>query len=81
MSFHVYIEPELVEQLELLCKKTGRKRNAIMREALRSYLESNAQTKWPDAVFQFKPDPTLEPFETSRCEFLPERQGIFSPEQ
>jgi hypothetical protein len=81
LGFHVYIEPDLQEKLELLCKKTGKKRNAIMREALRSYLERNCQSSWPKAVFAFVCDPALRTFESFRSEFPPEREDLFAGDQ
>ncbi|MGH9548333.1 MAG: hypothetical protein ACRD3W_03120 [Terriglobales bacterium] len=81
MSFHVYIEPELQQKLELFCQRTGRKRNAVMREALRNFLEQSTQITWPEAVFSFKPYPELDSFESMRSDFPPERKDIFSTDK
>ena len=81
MSFHVYVEPELEHQLEALCKRTGKKRNAVVREALREYVTRQSERPWPKAVFQFKPDPNLVRFETTRTDLPVERDSIFSDDQ
>ncbi len=77
MSFHVYVEPELERKIEDLCKKTGRKRNAIVREALKEFVEKHSTQAWPDAVFDFKPNSKLARFESFRGDLLPERDNIF----
>jgi hypothetical protein len=78
LSFHVYIEPALEAKLDSLCKKTGEKRNAIVRKALREYVESRLVTEWPEDLFQFKPDKSLQRFESSRTEFTSDRDDIFA---
>lgn len=77
MSFHVYIEPELESKLDSLCKKTGEKRNAIVRKALREYVESQLNSEWPENLFDFKPDKSLPRFEEYRREFSADRDDIF----
>lgn len=78
MSFHVYVEPELEEKIEAVCKKTGRKRNTIVREALREYVEKLASQEWPDDVFRFKPDAELSRFESLRENMYQQRDDIFA---
>ena len=77
MSFHVYLEPELESGIEILIKQTGRKRNSLVREALRDYLEKHLNKAWPAAVFNFKPEPRLVPFESLRGELSADRDDIF----
>lgn len=77
MSFHVYLEPDLEVKLASLCKKTGKKRNAIVREALREYVDQHLNSAWPKGFFDFLPDPNLVPFENARMEDLIERGDIF----
>jgi hypothetical protein len=77
MSFHVYVEPELQDRLDALCKKTGRKRNALVREALRQYVEKEAAASWPASLFDFKPDPSFVRFESLRDDLPPDRGNIF----
>ncbi len=81
MSFHVYIEPELESKLESLCKKTGEKRNSVVRKALREYVESQLAVEWPEAVFQFIPVKSLPRFEANRDHFSSDRDDIFRQEQ
>ncbi len=78
MNFHVYIEQELESKLELLCKKTGSKRNSLVREALREYLKNHLSQQWPESVFDFKPDRHLPRFESLRGDLPPDRDNIFT---
>lgn len=80
MSFHVYVEPDLERKIEDLCKKTGRKRNAIVREALKEFVEKHSTQAWPDAVFNFRPNSKLARFESLRADLPPERDNIFAGE-
>lgn len=77
MSFHVYLEPDLELKLASLCKKTGKKRNAIVREALRDYVDQHLNTDWPKGFFDFAADPNTPAFEDARKEELFERGDIF----
>lgn len=77
MSFHVYLEPELQSKVDAFCKKTGQKRNSVIRDALRNYLDDKSELKWPPAVFDFKADPNLPRFESFRDEFPEERDDVF----
>ena len=81
MSFHVYVEPDLEQKIEDLCKRTGRKRNAIVREALREYVDKCSPQDWPDDVFNFKPNSKLTRFESLRAELLADRDDIFATEE
>lgn len=78
MSFHVYVEPELEQKIEAVCKRTGRKRNTIVREALREYIEKLSLQAWPDDVFRFKPDARLSRFESLRDNMPQQRDDIFA---
>ena len=80
MSFHVYLEPELQYRLDALCSKTGRKRNTLVREALREFLEKRIEKSWPAVVFDFKSDPALPRFESMRSDLLPDRENVFADE-
>lgn len=80
MSFHVYVEPDLERKIEDLCKKTGRKRNAIVREALKEFVEKHSSESWPESVFDFKPSSKLTRFESLRADFLAEREEVFAGE-
>ncbi len=79
MSFHVYVEPDLERKLEDFCKNSGRKRNAIVREALKEYMARHTRQNWPEAVFEFKPDAKFR-FESYRDDLLLEREDIFANE-
>lgn len=81
MSFHVYLEPDLESKLDSLCQKTGKKRNAIVREALRDYVDVHLSPDWPTEVFNFTPDKNLVPFENFRGDLSIERDDIFDADE
>lgn len=78
MAFHVYIEPELEMKLDAFCKKTGKKRNTLVREALREFLDKRVSQDWPESVLKFKPDISLPPFEACRDELPAQRDDILA---
>ena len=74
MNFQVYLEPDLARKIDVVCRNTGRKRNAVIRDALKEYVEKHMPTSWPDEVFSFRPDPKLIRFESLREDFLADRE-------
>jgi len=50
----VYIEDQLATQLSKHAEKLHRKRNSIVREAIKDWLNKNAQQKWSNTVLKFK---------------------------
>lgn len=77
MSLRVSVEPELQEKLDWLCRKTGRTRSALVREALWEYVDKCAKRTWPEELFQFKPSKSCPRFESLRTDLLPDRDNIF----
>ena len=68
MNFHVYLDDELGKEIEMLCRTTHKKRNAIIREALRMYIQDQKKAVWPDSVLSFEGVSKYPPFESSRKE-------------
>jgi len=54
MNMTVYIEDQLATQLSKHAEKLHRKRNSIVREAIKDWLNKNAQQKWSNTVLKFK---------------------------
>jgi hypothetical protein len=77
MSFHVYLEAELEQQLETVCRKAGLKRNTAVREALREYVAKRLEQSWPNAILKFQPDSTLPRFESERSDLLDDSDKPF----
>jgi len=74
MTFSVHIDQETADTLARLAKKTGRKRNALIREAIRSWVERERRSEWPEAVLQFRGVPSITTFESYRHELKPPRE-------
>ncbi|MGK7938782.1 MAG: ribbon-helix-helix domain-containing protein [Crocosphaera sp.] len=68
MNFNVYIEDELGEKLQQVCRVTGKKRNAVIREALESWLSQNHLSTWSKLIDNFEGDKKIVPFESYRSE-------------
>ena len=66
MNFNIYVNDELGAQIERLAKVTGRKRNAIINEALREWVARYMTPVWPGSVLEFIGDPSFPPFERDR---------------
>lgn len=83
MNFHVYIEDALQQALAEYCKATGKKRNAVVREALGDYLvrkPADPRDSLSDFIANYVPDEgalSMPPFESYRDELLPPREDIF----
>jgi predicted transcriptional regulator len=54
MNINVYIEDKLAGQLSEYAEKFHRKKNSIVREAIRDWLTRHTERKWSDAILQFK---------------------------
>ncbi len=67
VNFNVYVSDDLARRLAALAKRSGTKRNTIIRKALESWV-SRAGATWPDVVLQWSGEPTAVPFESLRSE-------------
>ncbi|MDA9163668.1 ribbon-helix-helix domain-containing protein [Rickettsiaceae bacterium] len=54
MNINIYIEDQLARQLSTFSQKFHRKRNSIVREAIREWLEKHTSTKWPKSILEFE---------------------------
>ncbi len=79
MSFSIHLDNNSIEQLLRLAKKTGKTRNALIREAVERLLHDEACVAWPKAVEQLAGAmPDLTPFEANRAELLPLKDDPFA---
>ena len=53
MNINIYIEDKLAEQLSKYANKFHRKKNSIVREAIKDWLTRHTERKWPNAILQF----------------------------
>ncbi|MGB7416467.1 MAG: ribbon-helix-helix domain-containing protein [Thermosynechococcaceae cyanobacterium] len=71
MNFNVYVEDNLANRLDRLAKRQGKKRNAIIREALEDWTIKHLPATWPDEVLEYTGSQDSIVFESYRDELLP----------
>lgn len=54
MNINVYMEDLLARQLSECSRKLHRKKNSIIREAVKDWLKKHANTNWPKSVVAFE---------------------------
>ncbi|MDF1760550.1 MAG: ribbon-helix-helix domain-containing protein [Coxiellaceae bacterium] len=68
MNINVYIEDSLGKEVTANAKALGKTRNAIVREALKEWLQHHKANKWPKSVLQFEGVNNFPEFESYRDE-------------
>jgi len=53
MNINIYIEDKLAEQLSKYAERFHRKKNSIVREAIRDWLTRHTERKWSNTILQF----------------------------
>jgi len=76
VNFNVYLDRDSADRLNRLARKTGTPRNALVRQAVRTWLDQNAAA-WPKEVLEFGAEPSLVPFEAHRAELAPASDDPF----
>ncbi|MFN7096239.1 MAG: ribbon-helix-helix domain-containing protein [Gammaproteobacteria bacterium] len=71
MNVNVYIDESLNNRLSLLIKESGKTRNAIIRDALKDWVERHEHRQWSSAILKFKGIKNAPRFEEHRAELLP----------
>lgn len=66
MNFNVYVDKATAERLGRLAKTRKTSRNMLVRQALESFIDKEAEASWPRAVMDHQ-GVGLEPFEKSRA--------------
>lgn len=66
MHFNVYIDDQAGKQLNAAAKKMGKTRNALIREAIQSWITRRAQPQWPEAIIKFQGIANMPRFESYR---------------
>ena len=54
MHYNLWFNQELVKGIEVIMKKTGKKRNTVVREAVEKYVKDWNQSSWPEVIKNFK---------------------------
>jgi predicted transcriptional regulator len=68
MNFSVHLSDELVRRLNQTARKSGRTRNALIREALADWLARRWPSEWPAEVASFRGVGEFSRFEENRKE-------------
>ena len=69
MNFSIHIDDQLLRELTGLVKKSGKTRNALIKEAIAKLVTSQKKKHWPrEAVELFGASRDLKPFESYRAE-------------
>jgi len=66
MTFSIHLEDALAERLNRIAKESGKARNALIREALREWLDRRRPREWPSEVTDFRGIPGIARFERGR---------------
>ena len=53
MNINIYLEDELALLLTNYAKKTHKKKNTIIREAIRNWLQTREPKQWPSSILEF----------------------------
>jgi len=78
MNINIYLEDFLAEEITAYSKNSGKTRNAVIREALKTWLKIQKKKQWPKAVLQYKGCPDWPPFESYRDELNPPKEDPFA---
>ena len=50
MNFSVHMDPKTLRQIELLAKKLGKTRNALVNIAVNEFVRGQSEREWPETV-------------------------------
>ncbi|OGV28234.1 MAG: hypothetical protein A3F18_06065 [Legionellales bacterium RIFCSPHIGHO2_12_FULL_37_14] len=78
MNINIYMEDSLGKYLNQLTKQFGKSRNAIIREAIKEWIENHGIKKWPSSVVKFKGIESVPTFESYRNDVLPPKEDPFA---
>ena len=53
MHFNIYIDDQIGAQLNTAAQKSGKTRNALIREAITAWLNKSEKPKWPEEILAF----------------------------
>ena len=56
MNFSVHMDPQTLRQVELLAKKLGKSRNALVNIAVNEFVRNCKESAWPDPVARWLAD-------------------------
>ena len=71
VNFNIYLDDETGQLLNKVAKKSGKSRNALVRQAVREWLKRQGKSQWPEEVLAFKGMADMPLFEASRDRLRP----------
>lgn len=71
MTFSIHIDEKMRQALEEAVARTGKSRNAIIREAVQAWLARERSATWPKSVLAHRGTRAIEPFEKHRKALRP----------
>lgn len=74
MTFSIYLDQELVDQFNRIASESGKTRNALIREALKEWVDRRKRSQWPAEVLNFKGVKGAARFEEDRKLLKPPRE-------
>ena len=78
MHFNIYIDDALGSQLAKLAKTEKKTRNALIREAIKEWVEQHSEKpKWPAQVLAFNGIESFPEFESHREKLAPPKDDPF----
>lgn len=79
MHFNIYIDDNIGLQLAKLAKTEKKTRNALIREAIKEWVEQHSEKpKWPAEVLAFKGIKSFPAFESHRKNVKPPEEDPFA---
>ncbi len=66
MHFNIYLDDGTGERLTQAAQQAGETRNAVIRRAVREWLDRCGTPSWPEEVLAFTGEPEMPPFEEGR---------------
>jgi len=76
MNFNIYLDDETARQLQQETEKNHLSRNAIIREAITSWL-NNKHKQWPEEILNYQGDEDFPAFESYREELTEIKDAPF----
>ncbi len=68
MNINIYLEDTLGKNLNQYATQLGRTRNAIVREAVKEWIDHHQITKWPNSILGFSGVKDFPSFESHRAD-------------
>jgi len=75
MNINVYLEDSLAKSINQFAKQLGVSRKAIVREAIKEWIQNHEVRKWPVTVLKFQGLNNAPQFESFRDDLLPPKEG------